>query len=67
MAIPISAVALSSTWQPTLLPMLTASQVQSVVTGLSSGWCTPQVALRFTALTGNSQIDDVYVDPMRSW
>jgi hypothetical protein len=65
-AIPISAVALSSTWQPTLLPMLTASQVQSVVNGLL-GLGTPQVALRFTALTGNSQIDDVYVDPMRSW
>jgi hypothetical protein len=65
-AIPIGAVALSPSWQPTLLPMLTASQVQGVVNGLL-GLGTPQVALRFTALTGNSQIDDVYVDPMRSW
>jgi hypothetical protein len=24
---------------------------------------TPEVALRFTALTGSSQIDDVYIDP----
>jgi hypothetical protein len=65
-AIPIGAVALSPTWQPTLLPMLTASEVQSTVNALLGGG-TPQVALRFTALTGNSQIDDVYVDPMRSW
>jgi hypothetical protein len=65
-AIPISAVALSPTWQPTLLPMLTASQVQSLVNTLL-GQGTPEVALRFTALTGNSQIDDIYVDPLRSW
>ena len=62
-AVPIGAVALSPTWAPTL-PMLTAAQVQSVVnTLLVQG--TPQVALRFTALTGNSQIDDVFVDPSR--
>jgi hypothetical protein len=65
-AVPIGAVALSSTWAPTLLPMLTASQVQSIVNGLL-GLGTPQVALRFTALTGNSQIDDVFVDPERAW
>ena len=56
-AVPVGTVALSSTWAPSL-PMLTAS----VVTGaLSQG--TAQVALRFTALTGDSQIDDVFVDP----
>lgn len=60
--IPISAVALSPTWEPTLLPMLTASEVQSVVNGLL-GNGTPEVALRFTALTGSSQIDDAFVDP----
>jgi len=25
------------------------------------------VALKFTALTGSSQIDDAYVDPHASW
>ena len=38
--------------------MLTAS----AVTGALAGGTT-QVALRFTALLGPSQIDDVYVDP----
>jgi hypothetical protein len=32
------------------------------VNGLLTGQ-TPQVALRFTAVTGSSQIDDVYIDP----
>jgi hypothetical protein len=57
LVLPLGAVALSSTWQPTL-PMLTGS----VVTGLLSGG-TAQVALRFTALAGTSQIDDVFIDP----
>jgi hypothetical protein len=56
-ALPLGAVALSGKWQPTL-PMLTGS----VVTGLLSGG-TAEVALRFTALAGTSQIDDVYIDP----
>ncbi len=56
-ALPLGAVALSDTWQPTL-PMLTGS----VVGGLLSGG-TAQVALRFTALTGESRIDDIYIDP----
>jgi hypothetical protein len=56
-ALPLGAVALSEKWQPTL-PMLTGS----VVTGALSGG-TAQVALRFTALTGASRIDDVFVDP----
>lgn len=56
-ALPLGAVALSGTWQPTL-PMLTGS----VAGGLLSGG-TAQVALRFTALTGESQIDDVFIDP----
>ncbi|MGA9859403.1 MAG: hypothetical protein WBQ18_16175 [Solirubrobacteraceae bacterium] len=55
--IPVGTVALSGTWQPTL-PMLTASAIP----GLLSGGTT-QVALRFTSLTGRSQIDDVFVDP----
>jgi hypothetical protein len=56
-ALPLGAVALSGTWQPTQ-PMLTGS----VVAGLLSGG-TAQLALRFTALTGSSEIDDVYIDP----
>lgn len=56
-ALPLGAVALSGTWQPTL-PMLTGS----VVGGLLSGG-TAQVALRFTALTGESRIDDIFIDP----
>ena len=56
-AIPVGPVALSDTWQPTL-PMITGSAIP----GLLSGGTT-QVALRFTALTGNSEIDDVFVDP----
>ncbi|MGH2904512.1 MAG: hypothetical protein ACRDK7_13150 [Solirubrobacteraceae bacterium] len=55
--LPVGAIALSSEWQPTL-PLLTAS----AITGLLSGGTT-QVALRFTALTGSSRIDDVFIDP----
>ena len=61
MAIPIGPVALSPEWGPSL-PMLTASAVQGIVNGLLARG-TPQVALRFTALTGSSNIDDVFVDP----
>ena len=56
-ALPLGVAALSGTWQPTL-PMLTGS----VVTGALSGG-TAQAALRFTAVGGSSQIDDVFVDP----
>jgi hypothetical protein len=56
-ALPLGVVALSGEWEPTL-PMLTGS----LVGGLLSGG-TAQVALRFTALGGSSDIDDVYVDP----
>jgi hypothetical protein len=56
-ALPLGAVALSTKWSPTL-PMLTGS----VVVGLLSGG-TAQAALRFTAVTGSTQIDDVFIDP----
>ena len=56
-ALPVGAAALSTSWQPTL-PMLTASIVGGV---LANG--TGQVALRFTALTGSTRIDDVFIDP----
>jgi hypothetical protein len=57
-ALPIGAAALSPNWSPTL-PLLTAS----VVTGLLNGG-TAQVALKFTAALGPSEVDDIYVDPL---
>jgi hypothetical protein len=59
--IPVGTAALSTQWAPTL-PMLTLSAVP----GLLSGGTT-SVAIRFTALTGSSQIDDVFVDPRMRW
>lgn len=56
-SLPLGAVALATSWQPTL-PMLTGSVVGGVLSG-----GTAQVALRFTALTGSSRIDDVFIDP----
>ena len=56
-AVPVGPVALSPSWSPSL-PMLTAS----VLTGLLHGGTVP-MGIRFTAVTGSSQIDDVYVDP----
>jgi hypothetical protein len=58
--VPVGVAALSPTWEPTL-PMLTASPVL----GLLSGGTT-EVALRFTALGGVSQIDDIYLDPRQA-
>jgi hypothetical protein len=55
--LPVGAVALSGNWQPTL-PMLTASAVEGALSG-----GTAQVALRFTAIGGASQIDDIFIDP----
>jgi len=59
-AVPVGTVILSSQWEPSA-QMLTAS----AVTGLLSGGTT-EVAFRFTELTGDSQIDDIYVDPRMS-
>jgi hypothetical protein len=56
-AVPVGPVALSPSWSPST-PMLTVS----VLTALLNGGTT-QMAIRFTALTGDSQIDDVFVDP----
>jgi len=55
--IPVGTAALSSSWHPTL-PMLTLSAVPGLLNGGSA-----QVAIRFTALLGASQIDDIYIDP----
>ena len=56
-AVPVGPVLLSPSWAPSA-PMLTVS----VLTGLLHGGTVP-MALRFTAVTGSSQIDDVFVDP----
>ncbi len=59
-AVPVGVDALSSAWAPSA-PMLTASAVTAALADGTTG-----VALRFTELTGTSQIDDVYVDPRMS-
>lgn len=56
-ALPLGAATLSPTWRPTL-PMLTASFAGALLNG-----GTTKLSLRFTALLGSSQIDDVFVDP----
>lgn len=56
-ALPLGAAVLSPTWKPTL-PMLTGSLAGALLNG-----GTTQLSLRFTALLGKSQIDDVFVDP----
>ena len=60
-AVPVGTIALSGSWAPSAT-MYTLSAVQGVVNALLTGK-TPQVALRFTAVTGSSQIDDLYIDP----
>jgi hypothetical protein len=57
LVIPVGIVAVSGSWKPTL-PMTTLSAVPGALNG-----GTAQVALRFAALTGASQVDDVFVDP----
>lgn len=57
LVLPVGIVALSPGWSPSA-PMLTASAIP----GLLSGG-TANVAVRFTALLGASQIDDVFIDP----
>jgi len=56
-ALPLGAAALSPSWRPTL-PMLTGSLAGALLNG-----GTTQLSLRFTAVLGASQIDDVFVDP----
>lgn len=55
--IPAGVAVAGSSWQPTL-PMITTS---AVLAALSGG--TAQVSIRITALTGDPQVDDVFVDP----
>jgi hypothetical protein len=56
-ALPVGTFALSGSWQPSQA-MLTGSGLTALLSG-SGG----EVALRFTALTGTSELDDVFVDP----
>jgi hypothetical protein len=56
-AVPVGVVGTSSDWEPTL-PMLTGSVAEGALSG-----GTAEIALRFTAIAGTSEIDDVYVDP----
>lgn len=58
--IPVGTTTLSGTWQPTL-PMLTLSAVPGALNG-----GTAQVAVKFFATTGASQVDDVFIDPRMS-
>jgi hypothetical protein len=57
-AVTVGAVTLSSGWQPS-----TAMPTGAAIAGALSANGTAQMALRFTALTGSSRIDDVFVDP----
>jgi hypothetical protein len=56
-AVPVGTVTLNGGWQPTQT-LLTGSAIASLFSGGSA-----QMALRFTAATGSSNIDDVYIDP----
>jgi hypothetical protein len=57
LVIPSGVAVATGGWQPT--PVMVTG---SAVTGLLSGG-TSQVSLRVTALTGNPQVDDVFIDP----
>jgi hypothetical protein len=65
LTLPVGAIALDGTWQPSA-QFQTLSAEQSLVNYLLAGDAMPQVALRFTALTGASDIDDVFIDPHMS-
>jgi hypothetical protein len=64
LTLPVGVIALDGTWKPTMA-FQTLSAEQSIVNYLLAGGAMPQVALRFTALTGTSQIDDVFIDPWK--
>jgi hypothetical protein len=57
-AVPVGAVALTSSWEPSAV-MATGSKIASALS--ENG--TAEVALRFVATLGPSEIDDVLVDP----
>jgi hypothetical protein len=57
MSIPTGVAVASGGWQPT--PVILTG---SLLTGLLSGG-TAQVSVRLTAISGNPQVDDVFIDP----
>jgi hypothetical protein len=57
LSLPVGVVALSNTWKPSTV-MLTGSGLGGAL--MATGG---KVALRFTALTGSTRIDDVFIDP----
>ena len=59
--LPVGLFALSGSWAPSA-GMTTLSLPQGILDAVLTGQ-TPQVALRFTSVTGSSQIDDVFIDP----
>jgi hypothetical protein len=60
-SVPIGTIAGSSGWQP-------SAQFRNgaTIAGLLQGG-TAEMAVRFTALTGATRLDDVFVDPRMSW
>ncbi len=57
-AVPVGMVTAGSGWQPSA-----AMPTGAAIAGALSSNGTAQMALRFTALSGSSRIDDVFVDP----
>jgi hypothetical protein len=55
--VPVGTLSLASNWQPSAI-MRTGAGLSAVLNGGHG-----QMALRFTGLTGTSQIDDVFIDP----
>jgi hypothetical protein len=65
LTLPVGTFMLNGSWAPSE-PMATAAALQGAVSAVLTGQ-TPQVALRFTAVTGSSQLDDIYIDPHAIW
>jgi hypothetical protein len=60
--LPVGVIVAGSRWQPTLpLPLLV-----NALSPLGDGAGTASARLHFTALGGNWQLDDVYVDPFKT-
>ena len=61
LTLPVGTLTPGGTWQPS--PQYQNAEVAGAL--LTGG--TAQMALRFTAITGTTQLDDVFVDPRMSW
>lgn len=60
-AVPLAPAALTSSWSPGLIPTPIVANLLPLLPGQKTA-----VAFRFRALTGNWNLDDVYVDPYRT-